>query len=884
MDDQADGPVAEDSWGELTPGTIVGGYRIEAVAGRGGMGVVYRATQLSLDRAVALKVINPALAADPAFRERFRRESALAASLDHPNVVTVHEAGEDAGRLYVSMRFVPGTDLGGLLAAEGPLQPAPAVGFIGGVARALDAAHAAGLVHRDVKPSNVLVERRGDDNQAFLSDFGVVKRTGQDAERTGSAGWVGSADFVAPEQVLGDPVDGRADIYALGGVLYTALTGKVPFERPDLAGKLYASVNEAVPSLHDLRPELPAALDDVIARATAKDPSARYGTAGEFAAAARAAADGTAPATSAHPSRVAGPPPAPALATPLAERLSRRRVVAIGGGILLAAIVAIVVVSAASGGGHHNPPAAAAKHSKSSAEAVTQTVASGRPSGAQLAGEKTFQFSPDGTKQVQVTIYDLRRDGPFLTLDFKATCVSEGCSDGFDAFAFAFYEGEGTFDAGSLAGIKLLDPVNKKVYRAVQDAGQNVWQSKLDISLVGSPSQLLWVKFPAPPASVTKLDVLFPIGGPQLPDLPITTASAGPSAAQVGHGVEADPPSTFAKPPTSTDTDGLVLPVNSLVLTVGNRSGADQESPTSATVTLNTDVLFKFAKATLTQAASATLRRVAADITRRAAGPVGVDGYTDSIGADAVNIPLSEARARAVVGALRRLTPGVTYTAHGHGSDDPVAPNTNPNGSDDPAGRALNRRVTIKYKVKAPAPPSPPATQAASPTASGNAAQTVTYRAPTGSEYQVRVDHIYRDGDLVVAEFSAKCLASYNNGCNWKYDFGAESPSQGSADVPPVPESADSIPGFNAAYSSVDAVYLQDSLGSIYDPTHDDANLSNSPAVANAESLGSTNGPKLFERLWAYFPAPPASTTTLSFVLPGGKTRIPDVPVEAGAP
>ncbi|MBO0731684.1 MAG: serine/threonine protein kinase, partial [Acidimicrobiaceae bacterium] len=232
---------------DLAPGTVLGGYRIEGVAGRGGMGIVYRATQLSLGRIVALKVIDPVLAADPGFRRRFQDESALAASLDHPNVVTVHEAGEEGGRLYVSMRLVPGMDLGRLVGAEGPLDPRRAVHLVAGVAGALDAAHAAGLVHRDVKPSNVLVERRADGEHAILSDFGVVKRTGADAERTGSAGWVGSADFVAPEQVLGGPVDGRSDIYALGAVLYTALTGRVPFERPDLPAKLYASVNEAVP-------------------------------------------------------------------------------------------------------------------------------------------------------------------------------------------------------------------------------------------------------------------------------------------------------------------------------------------------------------------------------------------------------------------------------------------------------------------------------------------------------------------------------------------------------------------------------------------------------------------------------------------------------------
>jgi len=554
---------------------------------------------------------------------------------------------------------------------------------------------------------------------------------------------------------------------------------------------------------------------------------------------------------------------------------------------VVAAAIAAVLVSAASGGGHHPPRAAAAGQHKSSAKTTARTPVSRRSPAAPAtssAGERTVQFSPDGTTQLRVTIYDLRRTGPFLTLDFKAACVSQGCS-GFDGFAFHFYEGEGTFGPNSLGGIRLLDPVNNKVYRPVQDAGQNVWQSKLDISLEAATSEKLWVKFPAPATTVTKLDVLFSNGGPQVPAMPITTASAGPSAVEVGTGVETPPPDTFAKPPDSTNSSGLVLPVNSLLLTVGNSAGAEAESATSATVTLNTDVLFKFAKSTLTPAASATLQRVAADIAKRATGRVAVDGYTDSIGTDAVNGPLSEARARAVVGALRPLTRGISYRATGHGSADPVAPNTKANGSDNPAGRALNRRVTVIYKVKAPAPPTPPAVQTrATPTGSGTATTSVTYHALSGSAYQVRVDHLYREGDLLVADYSARCLASYGNGCDFKGDFAAEVPSEGSVDVPPVPLSANSIPGFNSAYASSDAVYLEDADGSTYNPAHDDANLSSSAAVANTDSLDSSTGPKPFETLWAYFPAPPADVTTMSFVLPGGRVRISGVPVEAAAP
>ncbi|MBO0728215.1 MAG: OmpA family protein, partial [Acidimicrobiaceae bacterium] len=561
-----------------------------------------------------------------------------------------------------------------------------------------------------------------------------------------------------------------------------------------------------------------------------------------------------------------------------------RRAVAAIAGLAAVALIVAFAVSAVSGGGHPRrqpgQSAAAASPTSASAPSATSGSAGAGSPGRQLAGIRTFQFTPQGTDQLTVTVYDLRRHGPFLTLDFKAAGPPGSNGD----LAFDFYEGEGTFGFNSLDGIRLLDPVHNKVYRAVQDSQQNDWQSQLDVSLEAATSELLWVTFPAPPRSVKRLDVLFSNGGPQLTGVPITTASAGPSASQVGTGVEVPPPATFAEPRGSTDTSGLTLPVNSLILTVGNKSGADAESATSATVTLNTDVLFDFDKSNLTPQASKILRATAAKVSRGATGGVTVDGYTDSIGTDAVNIPLSQARAQAVVTALQSLTPGVSYTSHGHGSADPVAPNTKPDGSDNPAGRALNRRVTITYNIKAPAPPAPPPAAAPAPASSGGATGSVTYHAASGSNYRVRVDHLYREGDLVVADFGAKCLASFGNSCNYQTDFSAQVPSEGSVDVPPVPADQNSVPGFDSSFAAADAVYLEDPNGSIYDPAHDDANVRGSQLVANTDTLQGSEGPKPFEPLWAYFPAPPANVKTMSFVLPGGTTRIANVPVEARSP
>ncbi len=262
--------------GEPAIGSTLGGYRIESLIARGGMGVVYRATQLALERPVALKVIAAELAEKEGFRERFLRESRLAASLDHPNVVPVYDAREEDGELIVAMRLVEGGDLRKLIDREGPLPPARAVALLSQVAAALDAAHAAGIVHRDVKPHNVLVEGE----RAYLSDFGLAKSF--DGTGAGSgASIVGTVEYMAPEQWRGESAGPAADVYSLGCVLYEALTGIVPYAR----------------KAADTEPEIPQGIDAVIERAVSKDPADRYRTAGELIAAAEEREDASLAAT-----------------------------------------------------------------------------------------------------------------------------------------------------------------------------------------------------------------------------------------------------------------------------------------------------------------------------------------------------------------------------------------------------------------------------------------------------------------------------------------------------------------------------------------------------------------------------------------------------------
>jgi serine/threonine protein kinase len=266
------------------PGSIFAGCRLEAIAGRGGMGVVFRATQLALERPVALKAIAPEFAADNDYRERFQRESHLAASLDHPNVIPVYEAGESGGMLYLIMRWVEGTDLRTLLTTSGRVSPVRAIRLLRPVASALAAAHRRGLVHRDIKPANVLItrgEEEEDEGHIYLTDFGIARRTdGESLTRTGQ--FVGTADYAAPERIKGGRGEAPSDIYAFGCMLYETVTGHVPFDRPTDVSRMFAHLNDPIPSAREEVDGIPEQLDAIIALTMAKRPEDRVGSASEL--------------------------------------------------------------------------------------------------------------------------------------------------------------------------------------------------------------------------------------------------------------------------------------------------------------------------------------------------------------------------------------------------------------------------------------------------------------------------------------------------------------------------------------------------------------------------------------------------------------------------
>jgi serine/threonine-protein kinase len=273
-------------------GTTLAGYRIERLLGRGGMSVVYLAEDLRLGRRVALKLIAPELAADERFRERFLRESRIAASLDHSNVIPIYEAGEAEGLLHIAMRYVEGTDLKSVLARSGPLPVAMVLDIVGQTASALDLAHARGLVHRDVKPANILLadeDERGRGLHVYLSDFGLTKQASSESGLTETGQFVGTAEYIAPEQIEHADVGAWSDVYALACVLFECLTGEPPFRRDALMAMLWAHVHDPPPAASERRRGLPSFVDQVIARGMAKEPRDRYPTCGALVTAARGA-------------------------------------------------------------------------------------------------------------------------------------------------------------------------------------------------------------------------------------------------------------------------------------------------------------------------------------------------------------------------------------------------------------------------------------------------------------------------------------------------------------------------------------------------------------------------------------------------------------------
>jgi DNA-binding beta-propeller fold protein YncE len=305
----------EPSWAahEFAIGSQVAGYRLDEQIGRGGMAVVYRAQDPRLDRPVALKILAPDLARDESFRQRFIRESRAAAAVDHPHIIPVFGAGEAAGVLFIAMRYVEGGDVGTLIDQAGPLPVARAVRIIAQVASALDAAHARGLVHRDIKPRNFLLDSSDGADHVYLSDFGLSKQALSSSHLTATGQFLGTLDYVAPEQIESRPVDGRVDLYALACATFEMLSGSPPFKREQRLAVLWAQLSEPPPALTARRPDLPPAVDGVLAKAMAKSPDDRYPRCLDFVAALRDACGlGTGDLGTGDTPRIGTPSPGPA--------------------------------------------------------------------------------------------------------------------------------------------------------------------------------------------------------------------------------------------------------------------------------------------------------------------------------------------------------------------------------------------------------------------------------------------------------------------------------------------------------------------------------------------------------------------------------------------
>ncbi|HEY8167124.1 MAG TPA: serine/threonine-protein kinase [Candidatus Limnocylindrales bacterium] len=394
-------------------GTDLGPYRIERVLGRGGMGVVYLAEQRELGRKVALKLLPDELAHDADFRARFDRESHLAASIDHPNIIPLYEAGEIDGTAFLAMRFVDGVDLASRL-GDGPMDPTEAVAILGQVAGALDAAHARGLVHRDVKPGNVLLDRTAQGEHAYLTDFGLTKETGTESGLTRVGSFMGTPAYMAPEQIEGQDVDGRADQYSLACMAFELLVGRVPFQRDQEFAVAMAHVRDQAPAPTSLKPDLPGPVDVVIGQALAKDREARYATCSAFIDDMRAALGGRAVS-----------------ARPISLRTWRRTPVRIAAAAIALGLVAIGGLAFASGLGR--PGSDGASPSGSLAALISPS-----PAGSTSSPTPDPAVFPNPDEQAVIAL---------LPPDLQASCArSDGRADttqaGFVGRAATVYAGD----------------------------------------------------------------------------------------------------------------------------------------------------------------------------------------------------------------------------------------------------------------------------------------------------------------------------------------------------------------------------------------------------------------------------------------------------------
>jgi serine/threonine protein kinase/sugar lactone lactonase YvrE len=462
-------------------GSLLAGYQLVAQVGAGGMAVVFRARDERLGRMVALKILAPALASDSEFRQRFIDESRSAAVVDNPHIIPVYEAGEADGVLFIAMRFVGSGDLQGVLEREGPLAPDRAAEFVSQVASALDAAHRAGLVHRDVKPGNIMVDSAADrPDHAYLSDFGISKKVKAPAGLTGTGQYLGTPVYSAPEQIRGLEVDGRTDQYALACVAYELLTGALPFERDDVLAVLSAQLSEPPPSAASRRPGLPGAADEVLARAMAKVPENRYGTCQEFADALRTALGPTPSDQPEQPDPGPGPgmgndtaPLAPRPRRGILDRLSttkawtarhRLPVLALAAAILAAAIVIpFVLKSPSNSPGPAN--SASPAHSSSPASPPSYSRAGlDLPSPYRGNGVLSLTFSPSGSTLAIANTY-------LCLWDIAAT----GCTtaSGFTVeISVAFSPDGKTLAVGDInGGIDLLNLATLTITATLTDPG-----------------------------------------------------------------------------------------------------------------------------------------------------------------------------------------------------------------------------------------------------------------------------------------------------------------------------------------------------------------------------------------------------------------------------